>query len=161
MFSPKESNANMIIAASLISIFALFIGAMAGAWRRACVRAAKDFLIVRQMHGFERSRLNQSIIQFVTPKWVGSRHSLALLLFLVAAVLAAIGLSWYWGIAWFFGLVILCEIVAFIFPGPGSHYYSQQICEDATLRRNAAHMGRDDETLAALDMLIEATQIGE
>lgn len=152
----------MIIAASLISIFALFIGAMAGAWRRACVRVAKNFLIVRQMHGFESPRLNQSTIQFVTPKWVGSRHSLSLFLFLVASVLLAIGLSWYWGVAWFFGLVILCEIVAFIFPGPGSPYYSQQICEDATLRRNAAvQLGRDEETVATLDILIEATQIAE
>jgi hypothetical protein len=70
--------------------------------------------------------LTNSVIEFVTPRWVSARHSFSLLLLLLPAIFAGIALTWYWGVAWFFASVILAELLAFAFPSPKSNYGSSE-----------------------------------
>jgi hypothetical protein len=151
----------MIILASIGAIIGIVLGAMAAAWRRACVSIAKDFLILRQLRGVPGAQLNNQVVSFITSKWATARHSFAVAILIISASIAGIALAWYWGVAWFVGSVITAELVAFALPNPQSPYYSNQISEDVEHRLAAATRLGGETAIEDLRLLAEVLDLNQ
>lgn len=149
----------MITTLILLSLVSIFIGSMSAAWRRACVDTAKGFITILQMEGHGTRKLDQATVNYVTPRWVGVRNNIAVMMFILSAFLAGVVFRWYWGIAWFLGLFILSELGGFIFPRADSAYYKRHLHQDFTQRLDSALKLNGSEAIVEhLQILKEITQ---
>jgi hypothetical protein len=105
----------------IVAAFALVFAAMAAAWKRACLEMARTVYGVRFVGRLSASDRNRFVPQFVS-----TRHRLALLMIVAAAILGGVLYSWLVGLGVFVGVWLLGEALAFVFPRPSHSYYARQ-----------------------------------
>ena len=139
----------------LIASLAVFLGGMAAAWRRACIRISK------QVVGSAAPKM----VQRFTPKFVSNRQGWALLLLLAATILAWVLFTWKVALTLLVGTVALMELTAFLYPRSDSQYYVPRVIQDLeSWYRVHTHLGeykRAEEVQRSLEVLNSAYRAGD
>jgi len=122
-----------ILVVLFLVAFAIILGGMAAAWRRACVAITHSVAVARCLSGdrlFDPPtirKLSQKDIIRYTPRWVSARHVTALFFLFLASVLAFILFRWYVAVGIAIGTYVLMELAGFLFPRRDSIYYVAQV----------------------------------
>jgi hypothetical protein len=142
-----------ILIVGIVALLAIVLGAMAAAWRRACVAVTRHVHTMNWMagdgSGSERPTppgpeqlSNEDVIRF-TPRWVSARHMLALAFLALTLIVSLVLLRWYIALAVGFGTYLLMELSGFLLPRRDHPYYVRQIYDSFLLdRRIATHFAK-------------------
>jgi hypothetical protein len=144
-----------ILALLIVAGFAVILGGMATAWRRACVTIAHNVALAKWAYSRNSAEmpsvrdLSQSDIIRFTPRWVSGRHVLALGLLVLTTALALIMFHWYVAAPIAVGTFLLMEAAGFLLPSRSDLYYVHAVHK--SFRQSLAIAERFKNNLAASD----------
>jgi len=112
-----------------VASIAVLLGAMSAAWKRAILEMARTFFSVRFA-----SRLSPAEQYRFAPPFTANLLKFALFLFFLTAVIGGWFFGWVVGLAAFFGVWLLSELIALVFPRRSNPYYARQAIADLASR---------------------------
>lgn len=138
-----------------LSLFAILLGGLSAAWRRACVHITR--------HVFHIATLG--LVHRMTPDFVARRHGWSLILLFTSSLLALFLLGWQLALVTLIATYAFMEAAGFVFPSRSSAYYVDQIISDCkAMRAIALHFG-DSEVARKheikLQLVLEAYGLDE
>jgi hypothetical protein len=137
---------------TLLALVAVVLGAQASAWRRASVHIAQSAKIYRSLrHGAipeDGLAVSEQMIQEFEPPFVSWRKRAAIVLTILAAALAFVVFTWYWGLATFVGCLVAAELLrSATLPRPDSDYFLAQLIDDFEQRAKIAESFGNESAL--------------